>query len=515
MRSAFPVLALTLTLILLSSVSVQAQPTTVNISTVRPPSHQAGTVMAIQGGPFQPVSGDTGSVVWLPDFNAPLNTHVESSSRLIAMIPTGTHMCGEQQLVVRTYVNLNNQESFFDSNTVVIDIDCPGGTGQQLDRPRVDLLSTINGLNGEKTLRIEGDNLVPNALATEVIFGNAKPTPRTEVRVSNESYDNTFILQSSKYEEGEVELPSNFPCGEYYVELKNYHDGQVSEPSFDQGRSTLRNTLNCQDNTSVLEPNEDEGIFVVDRLELPEKAYVGERFQGSVYIKINDSGPGETTFFAQAQMLLLLDGEERDTRTLNLSDFTNGSAEGRSFPFDFTLETSGSREIEVRIGESYKKKTVNVESRNGNGTPPNEELPPQTGSANLSDYDSNGDCKFNDTEFFNVLDAWLSESITNSTFFSGVDAWLGETNVCSASSSSTTLRTQMNGTSFVFATSGGSPIGTVKIYDMQGQVVFSKSAQGSELVWNLMNDLGQRVANGVYIVRFENVSEIRKLVVMR
>ena len=493
----------------LFAISVQAQPTTVNIATVRPPSIQAGTVIAIQGGPFQPVSGNTGSVIWLPDFSAPLDTYLESSSRLIAMIPTGTQLCGEQQLVVRTYVNLNNQESFFDSNTVVIDIDCPGGTGQQLDRPRVGLLTTVHGLNGEKTLRIEGDNLVPNALATEVIFGNSKPSPRTEVQVSNESFDNTYILQSDKYEEGEVELPSNLPCGEYYIELRNYHDGQVSEPSFDQGRSTLRNTLNCQDNTGVLEPNEEEGIFIVDRLELPDKAYVGERFQGSVYIKINNNGPGESTLFAQAQMVLLLDGEERDTRTLNLSDFTNGSAEGRSYPFDFTLEESGPREIEVKIGESYKKKTINVESRNGNGNQP----PPTQGGNDLSDYDSDGSCNLSDVEFFDMLDDWLIESISDLMFFQGVDAWLGETNVCTTSAASTTsLRMSALGLTI---SSHSAPLGSVRIYDANGREVYAQTTTGKTLMWNLTDLTGQPVANGVYFVKVGKQELIRKIVVMR
>jgi murein DD-endopeptidase MepM/ murein hydrolase activator NlpD len=61
------------------------------------------------------------------------------------------------------------------------------------------------------------------------------------------------------------------------------------------------------------------------------------------------------------------------------------------------------------------------------------------------------------------------------------------------------------------------------IFDLSGKSVFYASCQGSEYAWSLLNDRGQRVANGVYlyVVRVrgfdgrEYVSEVRKLVILR
>lgn len=512
MKHLLSIFCLFVTLFIGFGLIALSQPTQVNIATVRPPTIQAGTVVAIEGGPFQPHVGETGTTIWFADLGGPLSTYVESSSRLVGMIPTGAHFCGERQVVARTYINLNNQQSFVDSNPVVIDIDCPGGTGQRLARPRIDLLTTVNGLNGQKTLRIKGRNIVPNALASEVIFPNEnqKPSPRTEVRVYNDNFDMLAIAQYQSYEEAEIALPPSLPCGEFTVELRNYDGQQVSEPSLDQGRSTLRNTLNCEDNSGVLEPGGDDGTFLVDRLELPDKAYVGERFQGTVYVKLNDNRPGEFTFFAQAQLVLYLNGEERDTRTLRMTDFTNGSSEGKSFPFEFTLQQARSYEIEVRIGDSYKKQTINVEQRNGNGNTP----PPTTGGGDLSSYDADSNCKLSDGEFFSVIDAWIGESIENLLFFSGVDAWIGQSDICAAGASSAIalLRTP-NG--ILISSATGDAIGPVSIFDTHGQEVFQSTAVSSRLSWDLRDRKGELMANGVYFIHFSSLQRMMRIAIVR
>jgi len=484
-----------------------AQPTTVNIATVRPPSIQIGTVVAVEGGPFQSHEGNTGTTIWFPDFNAPLSTYVESSSRLVFFIPAGTPLCGEQQMVARTYINLNNQESFFDSNPVVIDVDCPTGTGAALARPRINLLSILTGLNGEKTLRIEGSQIIPNALADELIFGNSDPSPRTEVRIYNSNFDETYFAQYTKYEEAEVELPNNFPCGEFTVELRNYDGSDFSDPSLDQGRSTLRHTINCDENTGVLEPGEDVGPFIVDRIELPNTIYSGERFQGSVYVKLAGSVDVRDIFIAQYELELYLDGDLRDTIRLDLSEFTNGSSEGKGFPFAFTLQRTGSHEIEARVRDSDKMVSFDVMSENGTAPPPTQ------GGDELYEYDSDNNCELSDTEFFVLLDGWLSGSASDILFFSGVDAWIGGSNVCpvSVSAGAISLSASTDGLSVESNTS----LGAVNIYDSNGREVFTQITTRNILVWNLRTTDGNALANGVYFVSIANTGELRKVMLLR
>lgn len=143
--------------------------------------------------------------------------------------------------------------------------------------------------------------------------------------------------------------------------------------------------------------------------------------------------------------------------------------------------------------------------------PPPPPTPPMKGDA-LADYDLDGDCVLSDTEFFAMTDAWIAEQIDDLLFFAGVDAWIGQTDICAVTAGSS-IRMSKLPRGLLISNALGEPIGVLSIYDMDGRTVFHRQGMGLRLLWDLRDDLGKPVANGVYLLKFG--TELKKLVVMR
>ena len=134
--------------------------------------------------------------------------------------------------------------------------------------------------------------------------------------------------------------------------------------------------------------------------------------------------------------------------------------------------------------------------------------PEPTPGTDLDSYDTNGDCVINDAEFFDIIDAWLSQAIGDAFFFDGVDAWIGQESVCVVASSSrmidaVELKLQSRGSrGFVFSmsTASASELG-VEIFGLNGQSLFENESGNGTLFWNLQARSGKQVANGVYIAK--------------
>ena len=163
--------------------------------------------------------------------------------------------------------------------------------------------------------------------------------------------------------------------------------------------------------------------------------------------------------------------------------------------------------------------------RKGTSAPPSEELPPPTSGGNsLADFDSNDNCALDDSEFFNAVDSWLSESISNSLFFDVLDAWIGQSDICAATVSLQIKTQQTSSGSVRFSVENvSSSAFNLAVFDLNGNLIHQQSSSGAQLVWNLRNANGNVVANGVYLYRVSlrdsngNVvgNEFRKLVILR
>jgi hypothetical protein len=141
-------------------------------------------------------------------------------------------------------------------------------------------------------------------------------------------------------------------------------------------------------------------------------------------------------------------------------------------------------------------------------TPP-PSTPPSNGGTGLSKYDTNKDCKLEDTEFFALVDQWIGGSADNSLFFSGVDAWIGQSNICSASASGRTasgpkihLSYHPSSSSALFVVQGADVrVMQVEVFSLDGRLIAYERSDGDHLVWHLKTMQGQRVANGIYLYR--------------
>jgi len=149
--------------------------------------------------------------------------------------------------------------------------------------------------------------------------------------------------------------------------------------------------------------------------------------------------------------------------------------------------------------------------------PPSDSQPPtRTISDNnrLADYDSDSDCRLSDSEFFNVVDDWTSETASNSIFFSAIDAWMGQREIC-PSGDSQGLWMEMTLQGLVIESVGKNTLTRIEIFDLNGNLISGLSSQSQRLFWNLRDTQGELVANGVYLVRRAETGELRKFVVMR
>lgn len=108
-----------------------------------------------------------------------------------------------------------------------------------------------------------------------------------------------------------------------------------------------------------------------------------------------------------------------------------------------------------------------------------------------------------------MVDRWLGETITDLLFFSAIDAWIGETNICGAASSAGAPMLELNGVELNMSPVGrsatfqaeGAGIASmeVDVFQLDGERVFSQSAAGARLSWNMTGSDGATLANGVYL----------------
>lgn len=149
----------------------------------------------------------------------------------------------------------------------------------------------------------------------------------------------------------------------------------------------------------------------------------------------------------------------------------------------------------------------------------------------LEGYDLDGNCEIGDSEFFGLIDAWLSQIVDDSLFFAGVDAWIGQTEVCVVASSSAPSQNSAKlavqtlgerGVVFTMNAPHGSQL-NVEILGQNGVSLHKSQTTRAKMLWNLRNESGERAANGVYfariIVRDVDGSivdqQLRKFVVLR
>ena len=174
----------------------------------------------------------------------------------------------------------------------------------------------------------------------------------------------------------------------------------------------------------------------------------------------------------------------------------------------------------------------------GSTSPPRNSLPPDPptiappagNGSDLASYDADGSCTFEDNEFFNVVDAWISEILQDSTFFMAVDYWIGQTSLCASTASVNGLSLEevnlsINRFSKVTFSIAGKLIASseLQIFDLNGNQIHQQTSHGKKLTWNLKTSTGAVVANGVYLFRVivENAegatisSSVKKIVLLR
>lgn len=151
---------------------------------------------------------------------------------------------------------------------------------------------------------------------------------------------------------------------------------------------------------------------------------------------------------------------------------------------------------------------------------------PSPGSG-LKQFDTNNNCRIDDPEFFNAIDAWVQGQITNDLFFDVVDAWISQANVCTTSLGNSMLEairveSQRRGMTFLAQGQGITSL-KVEIFNLAGRRIFAQEAAGAQLAWDLKTSEGRPLPNGVYlyVVTVRGLegqmlrSEVRKLVVLR
>jgi len=125
-------------------------------------------------------------------------------------------------------------------------------------------------------------------------------------------------------------------------------------------------------------------------------------------------------------------------------------------------------------------------------------------AAAIRSYDSNSDDRLSNTEFFMIVDGWISGSLPQTTFFAAIDLWInsGSIRSLSVSSASQEFRPQVaqrSANTLIF--SAGSRQFTrlqVRIFDAEGRFITSQQTTGHLLNWNVLSESGKPLANGVY-----------------
>ncbi len=145
---------------------------------------------------------------------------------------------------------------------------------------------------------------------------------------------------------------------------------------------------------------------------------------------------------------------------------------------------------------------------------PTEPVPPANNINNPASYDKNSDCLLSDSEFFVAIDHWIGEQIENRLYFALVDAWIAQSPICTLASSASGITLIKINQGLLFSNVNKSPLGQLSIYDANGRRVYSSQGHGSHAFWNLRDDRGARVANGIYFAHLGTTGEVKKLIVI-
>jgi hypothetical protein len=144
--------------------------------------------------------------------------------------------------------------------------------------------------------------------------------------------------------------------------------------------------------------------------------------------------------------------------------------------------------------------------------------PPRGGDrTGLLVLDKNGDCHISDSEFFASVDEWIATRITDQLFFDAVDGWIGQSNICLTSSAQAAKNLSVeilsNKTSNIISFTWNQSLQNVRveIYSSSGKVVFRESSSKIKILWNLRDETGRPVPNGVYFYRLIFADETAQL----
>ncbi len=163
------------------------------------------------------------------------------------------------------------------------------------------------------------------------------------------------------------------------------------------------------------------------------------------------------------------------------------------------------------------------------GTPGTQ--PPPSGGSSLKSFDVNNNDLIDNEEFFAIIDYWMAGLIDNATFFKAIDLWIFQKPISSAQVNpkrlkldSVTLASDSARHTLTFVASGqGITSMGVEVFNLNGQRVFAQTVAGRRLRWDIRNEHGQPLANGVYLyaitVQGGNgetmTSEVKKLIILR
>ena len=452
-----------------------------------------GRVMAINGGPFVEQNGIYGSRLFFSNDELPV--FFESDSRLVFVPPLHT-ACGTHPLYIDTTVDVGGQPETSRTELREVHVECRNLKWEG-PAPNVEEIRH----SGHVTAKLEpiyviGENITP--------YGPQDGFPNT---VAYYTMGQIFGIEEIEYLEfGHAKFTLDVDhCGTYVVELRNYHrDANTYSAS---GRKRIEVTNNCDGIPPVL------GNFNIELSHLPAVAQLGQTYEVTANVHYSGGFPMET------------DLEVYDNGTLfDMQKIQVGGNSSETFRFEIQFFEPGVHDVEVKVGEASTSFRVDIAGDdtlvNNKATPSDS---PMLNTGELAGFDTDNDCIISEIEFFDLMDAWLTELIDDALFFNGVDAWVEQGSVCAASSSPNRgVSLQMRSNSVLITAGAKTESISAKVYDLNGRVVFAQEASGHRLHWNLRNNSGNPVANGVYFVSIEQLSsnsepqrEIRKFIVMR
>lgn len=164
-------------------------------------------------------------------------------------------------------------------------------------------------------------------------------------------------------------------------------------------------------------------------------------------------------------------------------------------------------------------------------------LAEQVNRVSMENFDMDGDRRLSDSEFFNAIDLWLTqsnvpgtdESLDDIVFFNLIDWWIGGSPLTwgipsplpirGNGAASTKLAFSNEQLTLQMPTRASIEL---SLFDISGKLVLTESAVGSQLRFRALDNSGNSLANGVYLYQVitrdaQNTikSEIKKIAIIR